>query len=399
MKKRLPAGDPTRPDSSRDVASIGRRAFMMGLGGTAAYVALRPAWSWALNVAAPPPALQPWSLPAQPPSDPIELTRALIGAAVLAPSHWNTQPWRMEANGVWIRLLADPARALPVTDPDRHAMMLSLGAALENMLVALRAYGLKPGVTYFPDGDKHAAVANVTWKSGEPQRDRDLFAAIPERRTNRRSYDGRGLFMQNRAALSALVSDDLRIHWLDDRDQIAVVADLVHDATRTQALDPRAQAERFSWTRLGDDEARERGDGVTIDALEYNGPARWFSGRYFNPRSRFHRLGAGTAAKQARECVRSSGALALIAAPRINSTVALVAGQAYERMALRATRLGIAHQPIHEPLEIAHGRAELVRHFGAAGEQPLMLVRLGHARRPRPSVRRAVTVVASLRNS
>ena len=387
------------PDSAGNASSLGRRAFIAATLGGAAYVTLRPVWAWARKAARPRPPLQPWSLPAQPPADPIELSRALIAAAVLAPSHWNSQPWRMEANGLWIRLLADPSRALPVTDPERTAMMLSLGAALENMLVALRAYGMQPTVTYFPDGEKKAAVASVSWKHGEPKRDRDLFTAIPGRRTNRRTYDGRGLFMQNRAALSALVSDDLRIHWVDDRDQVARVADLVHDATRTQMQDRKVQAERYAWTRLGNDDARERGDGVTIDAQEYNGPARWFAGRYFNPRSRFRGLGVGTAAKQAREAVRSAGALALIAASRVNESVALVAGQAYERLALRATLLGIAHQPIHEPLELPHARAELTRHFGAAGEQPLMFVRLGHARPPRASVRRAVALVASFRNS
>ena len=372
---------------------------MVTVGGAAAYVALRPAETWARKLARPRPALQPWALPAQPPADPIELCRALVGAAILAPSHWNTQPWRMEANGTWIRLLADSQRALPVTDPDRTAMMLSLGAALENMVVTMRAYGLRPSVQYFPDGEKRPAVATVTWMAGEPYRDRDLFVAIPERRTNRLNYDSRGLFMQNRAALSALVSDDLRIHWLDDRDQIARVADLVHEATRDQVLDRRAQAEHFAWMRMSAGEARETGDGVTLDALEINGPANWFAGRYFNPRSRFLGLGAGTAAKQAREAVRSAGALALIAAPRVNEAVALVAGQAYERMALRATRLGIAHQPLHAPLESANHRAALVRQFGALGERPLMLVRLGHARAPRPSVRRGVAMVASFRNS
>ena len=395
--KRSPEADPSIPGP--EPSAISRRAFIAAAGGAAAYVVLRPAQVWARKVARPRPILQPWGLPAQPPVEPIDLCRALIAAAVLAPSHWNTQPWRMEANGTWIRLLADSQRALPVTDPDRTSMMLSLGAALENMVVAMRAYGLRPTVGYFPDGEKRPAVAHITWTAGEPRRDRDLFAAIPERRTNRLNYDGRGLFMQNRAALSAMIPDDLRIHWLDDRDQIAQVADVVHDATRDQVLDHRAQAEHFAWMRMGNDEARERGDGVTIDALEINGPAHWFAGRYFNPRSRFLGLGAGTAAKQAREAVKSSGGLALIAAQRLNEPLALVAGQAYERMALRATRLGIAHQPLHAPLESASHRAALARQFGALGERPLMLVRLGHARRPRPSVRRGVALVASFRNS
>jgi nitroreductase len=396
--KRSPEADPSIPGPGAS-SSISRRTFIATAGGAAAYLALRPTEAWARNLARPRPVLQPWALPAQPPADPIELCRALIGAAVLAPSHWNTQPWRMEANGTWIRLLADSQRALPVTDPDRTAMMLSLGAALENMVVAMRAYGLRPAVSYFPDGEKRPAVASLTWMAGEPHRDRDLFLAIPERRTNRLNYDGRGLFMQNRAALSAMVSDDLRIHWLDDRDQIARVADLVHEATRDQVLDPRSQAEHYAWMRAGDDEARERGDGVTLDALEINGPAHWFAGRYFNPRSRFLGLGAGTASKQAREAVKSAGALALIAVPKVSESLALLAGQAYERMALRATRLGIAHQPIHAPIESTNHRVDLARQFGAVGESPLMLVRLGHARAPRPSVRRGVAMVASFRNS
>jgi len=376
-----------------------RRRFLLVVGGAAAYAALRPGQAWARKLARRRPALQPWALPSNAPPDPVDLARALMGAAILAPSHWNSQPWRMEANGSSIRLLADTQRSLPVIDPERTAMTISLGAALENMLVTMRAYGLRPTVNFFPEGEKGLAVAHVRWAGGEPQRDRDLFAAIPERRTNRRNYDGRGIFMQNRATLTALIPEDLRIHWIDDRDQIDRIADLVHDATRDQVLDRRAQAERFAWMRMGDDEARESGDGITVDGLELGGPARWLAGRYFNPRSRFLGLGAGSAAKQAREAVESSGALALITTARTGESLALVAGQAYERFALRATRLGIAQQPMHAPLEVVSYRLDLMRQFGAMGERPLLFVRLGHARRPGHSVRRGVALVASFRNS
>ncbi len=329
----------------------------------------------------------------------MELARALVGAAVLAPSNWNSQPWRMEVEGYAVRLVADPRRALPVTDPDRTGMLISLGAALENLLIAMRAYGLRPTVAYFPTRDSRGAVAEVTWSNGDLRRDRELFAAIPNRRTNRRGYDGRGIFMQNRAALAAQVSDDLKLHWMDDREQMRAIADLAHDATHSQVLNPAAQAERMSWMRFGDDEARERGDGVTVDELELGGPARWFAGRYFNPRSRFLGLGAGSAAKQAREAIRSAGSLALLTAPRRTESLCVTGGQAYQRFALKATRLGIAHQPINAPIEVEEFRGDLLRSFHAVGEQPLMLLRLGHAKPPRPSVRRGVTLVASFRNS
>ena len=62
----------------------------------------------------------------------------------------------------------------------------------------------------------------------------------------------------------------------------------------------------------------------------------------------------------------------------------VAAGQTYERFALRATRLGIAHHPMREPIESPKVRNDLLRAFGAGGEEPLLLIRLGHAHRPPP---------------
>ena len=91
--------------------------------------------------------------------------------------------------------------------------------------------------------------------------------------------------------------------------------------------------------------------------------------------------------------------MALLATPRGGPAPWLAAGQAYERFALTATALGIAQHPISEPLERVIARAEVLRHFDAQGEHPLMLVRLGHARRPRPTVRRSIGLVASFKTT
>lgn len=345
------------------------------------------------------PALQPWSLPEGRPGSTLEVARALISAAVLAPSHWNSQPWRFEVEGASIRLVADTQRSLPVTDPDQRSMMISLGAALENLLVAARAYGLRPTVTYFPNGGVGNVVASVSWTDGDVPRDRALFAAIPERRTNRRDYDRRGIFLQNRAQLTAQMPEGFRLHWLDDRGPIEKLGDLVHDAVRSRTLESRAQAEQFAWMRFGDDDARRRGDGVTVDSLEIGGAARWLAGRYFNPRSWFLRFGAQSASRQARGALRSAGAVALLSTSGGGAAQWLRGGQAYERFALVATQLGIAHQPINAPIEIDRFRAETLRRFDASGAEPLMMIRLGHAKRPPAAVRRSVALVSSYRNS
>jgi hypothetical protein len=173
----------------------------------------------------------------------------------------------------------------------------------------------------------------------------------------------------------------------------------VHDAIRAQVMHRDAQTERVAWMRFGDDNARERADGVTLEGLQIGGPARWLAGSYFDPRSWFLRYGAGTLAKQARERVRSSGAVALLCARRRDEMSWITGGQAYERFALKATQLGIAQHPINEPIEWSRSREALLAQFGAGGEDPLVLVRLGHAKRVKPSVRRAVSIVASFRRS
>lgn len=397
---RSPAGGGrAAPRSPRFLAvPLGRRRFLVVVAGAAVGAALRPYAALAQKVADSLPPLQPWSLPERAPAGEIEVARALIGAAILAPSHWNSQPWRFQVEGPVIRLLADPERALPVNDPDRRAMRLSLGAALENLLVAARAWGLRATVHYPPAGGADAPVAEVTWSAGEAPRDRALFHAIVERRTNRREYDGRGLFRENRAALTAQVPEGFRLRWIDDRDRIHAIGQLAHDAVHELTMDRAAQSERYAWTRF-DDEARRRGDGLSPGALALGGPAKWLSRRYLDPGSFLRGQGAGSLGKQARKGVRSAGALALLSAPARRDETRLVGGQVYERFALKATQLGIAHQPIDAPIARERFRPELLSLFGAAGEDALMFVRLGHADRPRETVRRGVALVASFRKA
>jgi nitroreductase len=361
-------------------------------------MALRPHAALAGKAAMPATALQPWSLPAQLPDTEHAIAQALIGAAVLAPSHWNTQPWRFEVDGALIRTVADPHRSLPTLDRDRCAMRIALGAALENMLVAARAWGLRTSVTYGRPGDENEMAAQLAWTAGGPGRDPTMLQALTARRTHRGDFDQLGLYDEHRAALEATVPADFRIHWLEERETIEAIGEIAHDATHEQVSDPRIEAERYAWMRF-DDQDRERGDGLSLDAMDLGGPPRWFAHRFFEPRSRLLGQGARSLAHQALGRVRSAGALALLTMPALRDEAWLLGGQVYERLALKATQLGIAHQPIHAPIEQARHRAQLLRWFGATGEEPLVFLRLGHAKPPPATTRRGVAVVSSFRRA
>ena len=395
---------PATPATPFATLTLDRRRFLILLGSTAAYATLRSHAGWAARLASAAPTLQPWTLSEVLPSGPIEQARGLIGASVLAPSFWNAQPWRFEVEGSELRLVLDPARMLPGCDPDQRFAQMSLGCALENMLIAARAWGLQPNVQYLPWGTSSRAgaplvAARVSWSAAELRRDSVMFHALTERRTNARGYDGRAITMQNRAQLLAQSGEDVRVHWIEDRDAIDKVADLVRDASVAAMRDARAQNERLRWMRTSDDDAHHRADGVTPERLGLAGPTRWMAGRALRPTSHFFDWGVKGAARDARDAVRSAGALALITVPRLTESAALVAGQTYQRLALKATTLGIAQQPMSAPIESLAHRAALLKRFGASGEEPMLFVRLGHADAPEPSPRRGVAMVSTYRNS
>lgn len=399
-----------RPSGSREygprftTVALDRRRFLVVLGGAAALHALGPSWAFARKVARALPTLQPWSLPEVLPSGGLEAARAMIGAAILAPSHWNAQPWRFEVDGGELRVVLDATRTLPLDDPDQRFAQMSLGAALENLLVAARAWGQQPTVRYLPWGSAPRAgaslvAASVSWATGEGVRDGALFAAIPNRRSNPHAYDGRAIPAEHRNRLLAQFGEEVRVHWLEDRSDRRAIGDLVHDAVELVQSDRRAQTERLRWLRDSDHEARRHGDGMTAERLGLGGPARWFAGRSLQPRSRFYSWGAASLAKDVRELVRGSGALALITLPARSPAGWILGGQAYERFALRAASLGLAQQPLSAPIQSERHRALIARRFQAEGEEPLLLVRLGFADAPTAMPRRGVAMVSTDRTS
>lgn len=93
--------------------------------------------------------------------------RFLLHYAVLAPSGHNTQPWLFRLTGDAVDLYADRTRALPVVDPDDRELIMSCGAALTGLHLAVRHFGFQDELALFPDPENTDLLARL--RLGDPR--------------------------------------------------------------------------------------------------------------------------------------------------------------------------------------------------------------------------------------
>jgi len=187
------------------------------------------------------------------PADLSEQTVAeLLAAAVAAPSMHNTQPWRFRVrrDSHTIELHADPARALRYGDPAGRAVHIGCGAALFNLRMAAAAAGRQPVVRLLPDPGQPLLLATV--RLGGPYRaqqaERELYAAIARRHTNRNPFSGRRVPPGVLAELTeAATAEGAILHILDYSETVRVLR-LAREAEGDQLADPGYRARRSTRT-------------------------------------------------------------------------------------------------------------------------------------------------------
>src|SRR6516225_8408018 len=122
----------------------------------------------------------------------IDKARFSVGYAILAPSSHNTQPWRFIINGDELLVCADRTRSLPNIDPFDRELIISCGAALLNLRVALAYFRVPVEITTFPQSSDPDIVAHIVFPASGPMLNdlAELFNAITKRTTNRGPFSG-----------------------------------------------------------------------------------------------------------------------------------------------------------------------------------------------------------------
>lgn len=292
--------------------------------------------------------------------------RTAIATANRAPSVHNSQPWRWRIGSSSIDLFADATRALPATDPEGRDLRLSCGAALHHLQVALRATGLAPSVRRFPDPTRPDHLATVETRPAEPTADELALArAIEVRRSDRRVFSHWPVPASLVEQLVRAAADDgARLTVLDHAWQRNAVAGSIVRAAFDQAWTPGIAEEVAHWTG----QAPDASDGVPAANVPSD-PRGTVLVREF----------AGADMPQSRRRKSDGTLLTILATDADAPADQLRAGEALSAVLLTATRLGLATDPLSQPLEVAATRSQLRAACLGGNGEPQVLLRLGWA--------------------
>jgi len=303
----------------------------------------------------------------------------LITAAARAPSVHNTQPWRFRVGPGAVELWSDPRRKLRGADPSGREMLISCGAALFGLRLAIRSLGYLPVTELLPDPARLRLMARVSAGAAAPMSglERQMLDAVPHRHTHRGPFAPgplpRGLLagLQHDAlaegATLALVTGGLAYDRLE---RIAAAA------ARRGDLSPRARADIRRWTRTAASMAR---DGIPATALasRTGHPPGRLPQRDFDLGRALARLPSGGA---------PPSATAVLLTPGDRRADWLRAGQALYRLLLHAASQRVFASLHTQPLEDTTTRNLITAELALPGH-PQMVLQLGPATTASPTAR------------
>jgi nitroreductase len=304
----------------------------------------------------------------------------LIATAARAPSVHNTQPWRFRISGDAIELYADLTRKLKV-DPLGREMMISCGAALFGLRLAVRSLGYQPVTELFAEPPSLRLLARV--RLGPPaaitDTERKLLLAMPHRHTHRGPFEDAPLPAGLLPGLQHDAVAEGSALALTGPDSWNKLVSIAAPASRKLDQAPVTRAEMRRWTRLAAQRAR---DGVPAPAFASGPPPAGQPGRL--PQRDFD-LGRGIG------LLAADGppppAAGLLLTTRDGRADWLRTGQALHRLLLHAASRWVFASLYTQPLEAPEIRRLIKARLILPG-WPQVLLQLGVARTTPATARR-----------
>jgi hypothetical protein len=281
---------------------------------------------------------------------------------------------------------SDKKRWLPVVDPDNRELLLSIGAFLENLVIAAGTYGYETDVQITAKSPLDTEIAEIRLKKGKTL---DFpIEKIIKRRTIRSDYLDTAVKGED---LKYITKHDMEsctllnmpsphsFYFPQDSHQAKYLQEGTIEANRTQAFRDPAQEELANWIRFSNKEAKQHRNGLTPESMEIQGFAGWFVRNFYNRESvlkkSFRNQTVDVVAKQVKTC---GGWMVVTSADSQIQTV-IDYGRVFESVLLRARDKMIAVHPMTQMLEEEPWKNEVAKDLGVTGEVQWIL-RIGYVK-------------------
>ena len=288
----------------------------------------------------------------------------LVRYAILAPSSHNTEPWQFRVRENRIDVLIDRSRRLKVADNDQRELHISVGCALENLLVAAEHFGLGHTSVILPSADDSSLAATVTFfeqAQAAPHRPAVLFDMIPVRHTNHQRYEDRAVPSDVLHELRGVcVEEGIRLHLTDDLETKRKADELVIRGDAIEFADPAFREELAYWI----------GQGVFGTG--------WLMSKIGKLAVSYFDMGKSQGRKDS-DILMSSPILGLFSSEQDDRQSQLRVGQAYQRLSLLAASHGIWCQPMSQIVQVPELKAEVATWLPESGLMPQHPFRMGYA--------------------
>ncbi|BCO34932.1 NAD(P)H nitroreductase [Mycobacterium heckeshornense] len=312
-----------------------------------------------------------------------------VWSACRAPSLHNSQPWQWVFDHRELRLYLDPTRVMDSDQSGREAL-ISCGAALDHLNVAMTAAGWQSHVKRFPKPGNlnHLASIQFTPLDHVTDDDRRRASALWARRTDRLPFMAPTDWDLVESALRRSLSGSpvhLDVVPQDVRPQVAWGSQL---AESLRQYDSRYHDELHWWTS-----PFEISEGIPYSSLISGAESQRVDVERGFPLT--HR------AERRSEVPKDQSTILVLSTETDTRADALASGEALSTVLLECTLAGLATCPVTHVTELKVTR-DLIAGLLDEELRPQLLVRVGLApateEPPPPTPRRPLTEVFRLQN-
>ncbi len=308
-----------------------------------------------------------------------EVIQNALTSACRAPSLHNSQPWQWALSDGRLRLFLDPSRVIDADLSARQAL-ISCGAALDHLRVAMAAAGWQAHVERFPNSDNPDQLATIEFDPIEfvTERDRARAQAIWARRTDRLPFRAPQDWTSIAAVWSGDAGQTVHVDTIPDR-LLPKLAEAAQLAESLRLYDSTYHNELHWWTA-----PFEKSEGIPHSALVSAAES---------DRVGVERVFPVVHRSERRAEIPEDQAMVLLLSTNDDGRAdALLCGEALSATLLDCTMAGLATCPVTHLTELPATR-EVIHSLMGHAAVPQVLVRVGLVpvteKAPAPTPRRA----------